>query len=74
MSTPTEELLKLSIIYRRLINTIEEVAGATFTAEQKHQMVELVNESVGVALNHYVARCRKCDRTIELICNECDEN
>lgn len=69
--TATEELLKLSLIYRTLINDIEEVAGVSFPSTAKHQMTELVNSAVGQALAVYTLRCAECDKPIDPICDEC---
>ena len=73
MSANVTELLKLSIIYRTLIDDIEGIAGGSFSATEKHRMVQVVSDAMGEAVCAYVARCEKCDRGIQLICTECEE-
>lgn len=72
MSTNTEELLKLSIIYRTLINDIEMISGANFDPTQKHRMMQVVSDGMGEAIMVYVARCEKCDSQIDLVCDHCN--
>lgn len=71
--TQTEELLKLSIIYRTLINDIEMISGANFDPTQKHRMTQVISDGMGEAIMIYVARCSRCDSRIELVCAECGE-
>ena len=73
MSTNVAELLKLSIIYRTLIDNIEAIAGVSFSATEKHRMIQVVSDAMGEAVCAYVARCENCDRGIQLICTECEE-
>lgn len=70
--TQTEELLKLSIIYRRLIDEIVAIGGIDFTPEQKHRMMQVVSDAVGEAVNAFTARCSRCDAPIELVCDACE--
>ena len=73
MSTNVGELLKLSIIYRTLIDDIEEIAGVSFSATEKHRMIQVVSDAMGEAVCVWAAKCEKCDRGIQLICTECEE-
>lgn len=71
--TQTEELLKLSIIYRRLIGDIASVAGVDFSPDHKHRMMQVVSDCMAEAIMVYVARCCQCDSPIELVCDNCQD-
>ena len=73
MSTTYLEQMRLSIIYMHLLDDIADIAEVSFSPEHKQRMLQVISDSISEAINVWVARCEKCDRGIQLICTECEE-
>lgn len=76
--TQTEELLRLSITYRRLIDDMEALVVGDWSESEKLKLLWLLDETVGQVVKEtveeFTQRCPSCDsENTTIVCDDCGD-